>query len=113
MKGTATMARSLWSGSIAFGLVNVPVKMVPAVSPNDIHFHQLRASDGARIQYKKVSATDQKAVEFKDIVKGYEITPNQYVKLLPEELDSLESEKSRTIEIECFVDLKEIDPIYF
>jgi DNA end-binding protein Ku len=107
------MARSLWSGSISFGLVNVPVKMVTAVSPNDIHFHQLRESDGARIQYKKVSSTDQKEVDAKSIVKGYEVSPNQYVKLKPEELDALESEKSRTIEIQSFVDLKQIDPIYF
>ena len=107
------MARSLWSGSISFGLVNVPVKMVTAVSPNDIHFHQLRASDGARIQYKKIGATDQKEVDIKDIVKGYEIEPNQYVKLKPEELDTLDPEKSRTIDIECFVDAKQIDPIYF
>ena len=107
------MARALWSGSISFGLVNVPVKMVTAVSPNDIHFHQLRASDGARIQYKKVSATDQKEVEYKDIVKGFEVAPNQYVKLTPEELESLDPEKSQTIEIDSFVDLVEIDPIYY
>lgn len=107
------MARALWSGSISFGLVNVPVKMVTAVSPNDIHFHQLRASDGARIQYKKVSAADQKEVDSKEIIKGYEVAPNQYVKLKPEELEALEREKSSAIEIENFVDLKQIDPIYF
>ncbi len=100
-------------GRFRFGLVNVPVKMVTAVSSNDIHFHQLRASDGARIQYKKVSATDQKEVDLKDIVKGYEIAPNQYVKLKPEELESLDPEKSQTIDIDTFVDLDQIDPIYY
>lgn len=107
------MARSLWSGSITFGLVNVPVKMVTAVAPNDVHFHQLRASDGSRIQYKKVSSTDQKEVELTQIVKGYEVSPNQFVKIKPEELEALDPKKSHSIEIEQFVDLDEIDPLYF
>jgi DNA end-binding protein Ku len=107
------MARSLWSGSITFGLVNVPVKMVTAVSPNDIHFHQLRATDGSRIQYKKVSSTDQKEVEHTQIVKGYEVAPNQFVKIKPEELETLDPKKSRNIEIERFVDLDEIDPLFY
>src|SRR5579862_1302220 len=110
---SSNMARAMWSGSISFGLVNVPVKMVTAVLPNDVHFHQLRASDGARIQYKKVSVTDQEEVEYKDIVKGYEVAPNQYVKIKPEELNALDPEARRTIDIDKFVDLKEIDPIYF
>jgi DNA end-binding protein Ku len=103
----------MWSGAITFGLVNVPVKMFTAVSPKDVHFHQLRASDGARIEYRKVGSTDKKEVEYKDIVKGYEIAPNQYVKIKPEELEALDPEKRNTIEIERFVHLDEIDPIYF
>ncbi len=107
------MPRALWSGSISFGLVNVPVKLVTATSPKDIRFHQLHASDGGRINQKRVCSLDGEEVDYSEIVKGYEIHRGQYVIVEPEELEGLAPESSRSIDIEEFVDLAEIDPLYF
>jgi len=107
------MPRAIWSGSISFGLVNVPVKLVTATSPKDIRFHQLHASDGGRINQKRVCSLDGEEVDYSEIVKGYEIHRGQYVIVEPEELEGLAPESSRSIDIEEFVDLAEIDPLYF
>jgi DNA end-binding protein Ku len=107
------MPRSIWSGAISFGLVSVPVKLYSAVSPKTVRFHQLHASDGVRIQQKRVCPADGEEVAYEDIVKGYEIAPDRYVLVEPEELAALEPVRTRTIEIEDFVDLEEIDPIYY
>lgn len=107
------MARSMWGGSISFGLVNVPVKLFTATSPKGVHFHMLRASDSSRIQYKKVSAADGTEVSEDQIVKGYEVEPDRYVMITPAELDALDPEKNRRIGIMKFVDVKEIDCILF
>jgi DNA end-binding protein Ku len=107
------MPRSIWSGAISFGLVSVPVKLYSAVSPKTVRFHQLHASDGVRIQQKRVCPVDGEEVAYDDIVKGYEIAPDRYVVIEPEELAALEPVKTRTIEIEDFVDLEEIDPIFY
>lgn len=107
------MPRAIWSGSISFGLVNVPVKLVTATSPKDVRFHQLHATDGGRINQKRVCSVDGEEVDYSEIVKGYEIHKGQYVIVEPEELESLSPEASRSIDIEEFVDLAEIDPLYF
>jgi DNA end-binding protein Ku len=107
------MARALWSGSISFGLVNIPIKVVGAVSDKDIHFNQLHEQDGARIKYKKVCSKDGEEVPAEDIVKGYEIRSGQYVTFTDDELDAADPKASRTIEIQDFVDLPEIDPAFF
>jgi len=107
------MARPIWSGSISFGLVNVPVKLFSAVSPQDVRFHQLRKSDGSRIRQKRVSAADGEEVPFEDLVKGYEIAPDTYVVISPEELAALDPKSTQTIDIEEFVNLDQIDPIYY
>ncbi len=107
------MARAIWSGAISFGLVNVPVKLYTATSPKTVRFHQLSAKTGARIKQKRVDASTGEEVAFEDIVKGYEITPEQYVMIEPEELEALDPKATRTIDIEEFVDLVEIDPIYY
>lgn len=107
------MARAVWSGSISFGLVNVPVQMFAATRPKDISFSLLRKSDHAHIQYKKVSATDGKEVPAQEIVKGYEIEPDKFVTLSEEELASLQPERSRNIAIEKFVDMKALECLYF
>lgn len=105
--------RSLWTGSISFGLVNVPVKMFTAVRKKDVRFHQLHAEDGSRIQQKRVRASDGKEVPYEEIVKGYEISPGKYVMIDPDELDALDPKATHSIDIEDFVDLEEIDPLYF
>jgi DNA end-binding protein Ku len=107
------MPRAIWSGSVSFGLVNVPVKLVTATSSKDVRFHQLHASDGARISQKRVCSADGEEVDFSEIVKGYDLGGGRYVVIDPEELASVDPEASRTIDIEEFVDLAEIDPLYF
>src|ERR671910_2498842 len=107
------MPRSMWSGAISFGLVNVPVKLYSAVSRKTVRFHQLNAKTGHRIAQKRVDSATNEEVAYEDIVKGYELTKERYVLITPEELESLDPEKSRTIDIEDFVDLSEIDPVYY
>ena len=107
------MPRSIWTGAISFGLVSVPVKLYSAVSSKTVRFHQLHATDGVRIQQKRICPADGEEVPYDEIVKGYEIAPERYVVITPEELASIEPQKSHTIEIEDFVELAEIDPIYY
>jgi DNA end-binding protein Ku len=106
------MARAIWSGTISFGLVNVPVKMYSAVHSQDLEFHQFDPK-GNRIQYKRVSEKTGKEVDYSDIVKGYEVKKGQYVMVDPDELASYKPESTKTIDISDFVDLDEIDPIYY
>ena len=107
------MARSIWGGAISFGLVNVPVKLFTAVRKKDVRFHQLHAPDGARINQKRVCSADGEEVAYEDIVKGYEIAKGQYVIIEPEELEALDPDSTHTIDIEDFVDLDQIDPLFF
>jgi DNA end-binding protein Ku len=107
------MARAIWSGAISFGLVNVPVKLYSATSPKTVRFHQLSSKTGARIRQKRVDPSTDEEVPFEDIVKGYEITPDHYVLIAPEELEALDPKATKTIDVEDFVDLSEIDPIYY
>ncbi|MDQ2940160.1 MAG: Ku protein [Actinomycetota bacterium] len=107
------MARAIWSGTISFGLLNVPVKLYSAVSRKTIRFNELRESDSSRVRHKRVAESDDKEVPYEEIVKGYEISPDRYVVLSREELDELNPAKTRAIEIQDFVDIEQIDPIYF
>jgi DNA end-binding protein Ku len=106
------MARAIWSGTISFGLVNVPVKLYSAVHAKDLQFHQFDPK-GNRIQYKRVSEKTGREVDYSDIVKGYEVKKGQYVMVDPDELQSYRPESTKTIDISDFVDLDEIDPIYY
>lgn len=107
------MARSVWTGSISFGLVNVPVKAFTAVRDHDVHFNQLEKSTGARIKYEKVSAKTGKEVAADDIELGYEITEGRYVTFERNELEELQPESTRAIDITDFVALADVDPIYY
>ena len=107
------MARAIWSGSISFGLVSVPVKAFSAVRDHSVHFNQLEKKTGARINYKKVSDKTGKEVPGDEIQSGYEIASGKYVVVEDEELDKLKPRTSRTIDISDFVDLHQIDPIYY
>jgi DNA end-binding protein Ku len=107
------MPRAIWSGSISFGLVTVPVKLYPATEQKDIQFHQFKEGTRQRIRNKRVAEETGREVDFEDIVKGYEVEKGKFVIVTPEELESVAPEKTRTIEITDFVDLSEIDPIYF
>jgi DNA end-binding protein Ku len=105
--------RSIWNGTIAFGLVAVPVKVYSATESHTIHFREVHAKDGSRIEHRRINPKSGKAVDYKDIVKGYELGKERYVVITPGELEALDPEKSRTIDIEDFVDLAEIDPIFY
>jgi DNA end-binding protein Ku len=107
------MARSIWRGAISFGLVNVPVKLYSAVSKKTVRFNQLHETDNSRIQLKRFCADEDQEVPFEEIVKGYEISPGRYVVITPEELENLDPKKTRSIDIEDFVDLDEIDPLFY
>lgn len=107
------MPRSLWTGAISFGLVNVPVRLHTAVRHQDIRFHQLHSTDGVRIKQKRVCPADDQEVAYDEIVKGFEVSPGQYVVIDPAELEALDPEATHTIDIEDFVDLADIDPLYY
>jgi DNA end-binding protein Ku len=107
------MPRAIWSGSVSFGLVNVPVKLLTATSPKDVRFHQLHDVDHGRIQQKRFCSLDGEEVPFEHIVKGYDLGGGRYVVVEPEELASLDMAATRSIDIEEFVDLADIDPLFF
>ena len=107
------MPRAIWSGAISFGLVNVPVKLYSATSPKTVRFHQIASKTGTRIRQQRVDPSTGEEVPYDEIVKGYEIGPDRYVLISSEELETLDPKATRTIDIEEFVDLDEIDPIYY
>ena len=107
------MARAIWTGAISFGLVTVPVKLYSALDRKSVRFHQLSGKSGVRVAQKRVDPQSGDEVPYADIVKGYEIAPDRYVVIEPDELDALEPKKTKTIEIEDFVELSQIDPVFY
>jgi DNA end-binding protein Ku len=107
------MARAIWSGSISFGLLNVPVKLYSAVARRNIALREIRDSDSARIKHRRVAEGTDEEVPYDHIVKAYEITPGNYVPLSKDEMSALAPEKTRAIDVLDFVDIEEIDPMYF
>jgi DNA end-binding protein Ku len=107
------MPRAMWSGAISFGLVNIPIKLFNAVSRKSVHFNQIDTRTGARIQYRKVSAADGEEVPTEQITKGYQLSSGEYVLIGDDELAALDPVASRSIDIEQFVDLDEIDPLFY
>ncbi len=103
----------MWTGTIGFGMVTVPVKMYSAVDRKTVRFHQLSGKSGVRVAQKRVDPSTGEEVPYADIVKGYELAPDRYVVIEPGELEALEPQKTKTIEIEEFVDLSQIDPVYY
>lgn len=107
------MPSAIWTGSISFGLVAVPVRLVTATKSRDVRFHQLEEGTGSRIRYRRVSDSTGDEVPNEKIVKGYELSAGQYVVVEADEMKALAPKASRMIEIEDFVDLAQIDPVYF
>ncbi|HYO69881.1 MAG TPA: Ku protein [Archangium sp.] len=107
------MSRPVWTGSIGFGHVYVPVRLYGAVSPRQVQFHLLHDADGARIQQKRVCSADGQEVPFEHVVKGYEVRPGRYVEVTRGELEAFDPQASRTVDLEDFIELSEIDPILF
>jgi DNA end-binding protein Ku len=107
------MARGIWNGSISFGLVNVPVTLLSAVRDQDIHFTQLHEKDGAPIDTRRFCSKEDKEVPYEEIVAGYEVKKGKWVMLTDEDFEAVEPRKTRTIDIEAFVPVEDVDPIYF
>jgi DNA end-binding protein Ku len=104
---------AIWTGSISFGLVTVPVRMISATRSQDVRFHQLEEGTGSRIRLRRVAEQSGEEVPNDRIVKGYELEPGRYVVIEAEEIASLKPKANRQIEIEDFVDLADIDPVFF
>jgi DNA end-binding protein Ku len=107
------MARAIWSGTISFGLLNVPVRLYSAVARRNIALREIRESDSARIKHRRVAEGTDEEVPYENIVKAYELAPGQYVPLGKDEMAALAPEKTRAIDVQDFVDIEEIDPMYF
>ncbi|MGZ4165480.1 MAG: non-homologous end joining protein Ku [Solirubrobacteraceae bacterium] len=107
------MARSLWTGSLSFGLVNVPVSVVAAVRDRDLHFRQIHEKDGAPIETQRWCSKEDVEVPYEEITHGYELDDERQVIVTDLELQAIEPRRTRTIDIEQFVDLADVDPMYF
>ena len=107
------MPRAIWTGNISFGLVNIPVRLVTAVREHEIRFHQLHGKDGVRLRQRLICPADDVEVDRKDVVKGFEIAPDQFVVVEEGELEKFIPESTRSIDISDFVDMAEIDPVYY
>src|ERR1019366_677103 len=107
------MPRAMWTGSISFGMVTVPVKLYSALNRKSVRFHQLSGKTGVRIAQKRVDPTTGEEVAYQDVVKGFEIAPDRYVVIEPGELETLQPKKTKTIEIEDFVEPSQIDPVFY
>jgi DNA end-binding protein Ku len=105
--------RAMWSGAVSFGLVSVPVKLYSATTNHDVRFHQVHATDGGRIKYKRVCTVDGEEVEYADIVKGYETDDGELITLTDEDLDSLPMAAGHEIDVIEFVPSDQIDPMLF
>ncbi len=107
------MPRSLWTGSLSFGLVNVPVRLEPAVRDRDLHFRQLHRKDGAPIEVQRWCSQEDVEVDYDEITHGYELEDGDRITISDLELQAIEPRRTRTIDIEQFVELTDVDPMYF
>lgn len=107
------MAKALWKGAVTFGLVNIPVRLYSAVQEKSLKFHMLHAKDGGRIKYQRVCAICGEEVTWDDIVKGYEYSKDHYVQFTEDEMQALDLDSIKAIDVVTFVPLEEIDPVYF
>ena len=112
-KAKETVMRSMWKGTVSFGLVSIPVKLYAATEQHDVSFRQVRGSDGARIRYKRVAESDGEEVQYADIRKGYELPDGEMMIIEDKDLADLPLPSKRVVDVVEFVPLSEIDPIYF
>jgi DNA end-binding protein Ku len=107
------MPKSIWNGTITFGMVNVPIKMYSATESKTVHFHEVHAKDGARIEHRRICAKEDKEVPYKQIVKGYEVAEDEYVVLSKDEVKAAAGDRGKVIHLREFVCAEEIDPDFY
>ncbi len=107
------MPKSIWNGTITFGMVNVPIKLYSATESKSIHFREVHAADGAAVEHRRICPKEEREVPFKEIVKGYEVSAGKYVVLTKEEIKAAAGDRGKVVHIEEFVDAAQIDPIFF
>ncbi|HYH60655.1 MAG TPA: Ku protein [Solirubrobacterales bacterium] len=105
--------RSIWNGTVTFGMVNVPVKLYSATESKTVHFHEVHRRDGARVEHRKICPKDEKEVPNDEIVKGYETSPDKYVILEKEEIKAAAGDRGKVIHLEEFVERESIDPVFY
>ena len=107
------MPKSIWNGTISFGLAHVPIKLYSATESKTVSFHEVHLSDGARLEHKRICSKDGKEVPYKEVVKGFEVAPDEYVVLNKDEVAAAAGGRGKVVEIEDFVPADEIDPVFF
>src|SRR3954466_758183 len=107
------MPRSLWNGTVTFGMINIPIKLYTATESKSVHFHEVHQKDGARIQHRRICPKDEREVPAGQIVKGYEVEPDKYVVLSKEEVKAAAGDRGKVIHLEEFVDAASIDPVFY
>jgi DNA end-binding protein Ku len=107
------MPRSIWNGTITFGLVNVPIKLYSATESKTVRFHEVHAKDGARIEHRRICPKEEREVPYKQIVKGYEVAPDEYVVLEKEEIKAAAGDRGKVVHLDEFVDSADIDPVFY
>src|SRR5205823_356872 len=105
--------RSIWNGTITFGLVNVPIKLYSATESKTVHFHEVHLRDGAQIEYRRFCSKEDKEVEYKDVVKGYEVSEGTYVVLEKDEVKAAAGDRGKVVHLTEFVPAEEIDPVFY
>ncbi len=105
--------RSIWNGTVTFGLVNVPIKLYSAVESKTVHFHEVHAKDGARIEHRRICPKEEEEVGYDEIVKGYEVSEGQYVVLDKDEVKAAAGDRGKVVHIEEFVEAADVDPIFY
>lgn len=107
------MAKSIWNGTITFGMVNVPVKLYSATESKTVHFHEVHARDGAKIEHRRICSKEDKEVPYKDIVKGYELSGGKYIVLDKDEIKAAAGDRGKVIHLNQFVCAADIDPVFY
>jgi DNA end-binding protein Ku len=105
--------RSIWNGTITFGLVNVPIKLYTATESKTVHFHEVHVRDGAQIEYRRYCTKEDKEVEYKDVVKGYEVSEDTYVVLEKDEVKAAAGDRGKVVHLTEFVPADDIDPVFY
>src|SRR5688500_8238963 len=106
-------ARSIWNGTITFGLVNVPVKLFTATESKPVHFHEVHLRDGSRIEHRRICSKEDKEVDYDDVVKGFEVSEGKYVVLDKDEIKAAAGDRGKVVHIGEFVEASDIDPVFF